>query len=339
MDTKKCFFCGHDLIGPDISDSQEAGGYTLSHNCPQCGPYVYKVQFRSMSLSNIEKAMVAGYLFETRNAFRYHEEKSGAIFRLDEKKIGEILGTSLIPKGISDKFSKVLSYLDKTQKKFGEWIEIPNAVAYAIDDTERDNILFELEQDGLLKQGKQYTSGEPSPYIPPRASLTKKGMNTVIHNKQIIDSTKCFIAMSFRKETLLDDFYTCVVKPACIEAGYEPIRVDEQSYEGYITDKIFSEIRTSKFVIADFTYQNQGVYYEAGFARGLGKTVLQLCNEDYFEKTKDKNGNWLLDHGMHFDNSQVVTIIWKNSELETAKEKLKYCITSLLGQGDFVPKS
>ena len=35
-------------------------------------------------------------------------------------------------------------------------------------------------------------------------------------------------------------------------------------------DRIIAQIRASKFVVADFTRNRGGVYYEAGFALGLG---------------------------------------------------------------------
>jgi nucleoside 2-deoxyribosyltransferase len=42
-------------------------------------------------------------------------------------------------------------------------------------------------------------------------------------------------------------------------------------------------LKKSKFVIADFTQQRQGVYFEAGFALGQGKQVIYLCSEADFE--------------------------------------------------------
>ncbi len=59
-----------------------------------------------------------------------------------------------------------------------------------------------------------------------------------------------------------------------------------------------AEIRRSGLVVADFTGQRQGVYYEAGFARGIGITVIPTCREDETEK-------------LHFDTRQYNHIVWK----------------------------
>jgi hypothetical protein len=36
-------------------------------------------------------------------------------------------------------------------------------------------------------------------------------------------------------------------------AGFQPIRIDQKDYVGGITDEIMSEIRQSRFVVADFS--------------------------------------------------------------------------------------
>lgn len=48
-------------------------------------------------------------------------------------------------------------------------------------------------------------------------------------------------------------------------------------------------------MVVDLTHQNNGAYFEEGYAMGLGKPVIQLCRKD----TK-----------LHFDIAQKNTIIW-----------------------------
>ena len=64
---------------------------------------------------------------------------------------------------------------------------------------------------------------------------------------------------------------------------------------------MFEEIQTCKFLVADFTYQNAGVYYEAGYAKGIGKTVIHICRSDEFCK-------------LHFDVKQIQFVTWDNAE-------------------------
>ena len=69
--------------------------------------------------------------------------------------------------------------------------------------------------------------------------------------------------------------------------------------------------------MADFTTHNSGVYYEAGYARALGKTVIHTCKKDDFQ-------------GLHFDVKQIQTLSWSNSD-ELADSLSKQITASGLG--------
>jgi len=51
-----------------------------------------------------------------------------------------------------------------------------------------------------------------------------------------------------------------------------------------ICDKIVSEIRKSGLLVADFTGNRGGVYFEAGFAMGLSIPVIWTCRASDVEK-------------------------------------------------------
>lgn len=53
--------------------------------------------------------------------------------------------------------------------------------------------------------------------------------------------------------------------------------------------------------------QNNGAYYEAGYALGLGKEVIHICKKSE------------LTSGLHFDVAQVNTIVYDNIEELPAK--------------------
>ena len=63
------------------------------------------------------------------------------------------------------------------------------------------------------------------------------------------------------------------------KAGYKPYRVDAEPHSDRIDVKIISEIKNSRFVVADITEQKRGVYFEAGFALGLGLPVIMVCQK------------------------------------------------------------
>ena len=103
------------------------------------------------------------------------------------------------------------------------------------------------------------------------------------------------------------------------ETGNEAYYVDLDAHNGNISDKIVEEIRNCKFLVADFTCQNTGVYYEAGYAKGIGKTVIYTCRKDDFTN-------------VHFDIKQIQFVVW--TDAEDLKNKLQEQITkSGLGVG------
>lgn len=105
-----------------------------------------------------------------------------------------------------------------------------------------------------------------------------------------------FVAMAFRPE--LEDAFQNGILPALDDCGFRAIRVDKEHFAEKICDRIIVDIRRAQFVIADFTLQRGGVYFEAGYALALGRTVIWSCREDDI-------GN------LHFDTRQYPHIVWR----------------------------
>ena len=108
--------------------------------------------------------------------------------------------------------------------------------------------------------------------------------------------------------------------PAIREAGYEPVRIDQKEHVNKIDDEIISEIRRSRFVVADFTHGHSGarggVYYEAGFAHGLNIPVIFSCREDVLQR-------------VHFDTRQYNHLVWKTAQ--ELRSKLVNRIAAVIG--------
>ena len=117
------------------------------------------------------------------------------------------------------------------------------------------------------------------------------------------DSSQCFVAMWF--DNSMDEVYEKGIRPAIEAAGYSASRIDRRDFIGKIDDEIIAEIRRSRFLVADFTHGDDGarggVYYEAGFAHGLGLPVIFTCRKDMMDK-------------LHFDTRQFNHIIWEDPE-------------------------
>jgi hypothetical protein len=129
-------------------------------------------------------------------------------------------------------------------------------------------------------------------------------------------SIQGFVAMSFHES--MQDAWMSGFHPAIRAAGYNAMRVDNKDYVGGISDEIIAELRRSRFVVADYTGQVNGVYFEAGFALGFGLTVIPTCRADEFDK-------------LHFDIRHLNTLRW--SEPSDLISNLSQRIRAVIGAG------
>ena len=83
-----------------------------------------------------------------------------------------------------------------------------------------------------------------------------------------------FVLMPF--DGAFDDIYQLGIKAACKEAGGYCERVDEQIFVESILERVYNQIDKADLLIADMTGRNANVFYEVGYAHGLGKRVLLL---------------------------------------------------------------
>jgi nucleoside 2-deoxyribosyltransferase len=120
---------------------------------------------------------------------------------------------------------------------------------------------------------------------------------------------QAFVAMWFSPD--MNDAFEHGIAKALDATGYTPLRIDMSEHNDKIDDRIISEIRRSGLVVADFTGQRGGVYFEAGFAMGLGIPLIWTCREDEVDK-------------LHFDTRQYNHIVW--SDADDLRQKLQYRI-------------
>lgn len=89
------------------------------------------------------------------------------------------------------------------------------------------------------------------------------------------------------------------IKEAINHCGYIANIIDEKEHNNYIVPEILYEIEKSKFLVSDLTGNRGGVYYEAGYAKAIGKEVILTAKKT--EKT-------------HFDVAQMNTIFWETED-------------------------
>jgi hypothetical protein len=88
-----------------------------------------------------------------------------------------------------------------------------------------------------------------------------------------VTSHAAFMAMPFGNSEVTRIVDT-VFRSAVEETGFHLKRLDDEPAAGPIDDRLRVEIRMCRFLIADLTDENRGAYWEAGYAKGLGKPVI-----------------------------------------------------------------
>lgn len=125
-----------------------------------------------------------------------------------------------------------------------------------------------------------------------------------------LDGNYGFMAMQF-DDAELDFFVEDTVKPAVNSVGYDLVTMKDVSAAGVIDNIMSVQIRDATFIVADLTHDNNGAYWEAGYAEGLGKPVIYICEKDKFEKTRT-----------HFDTNHRTTIKWSKDDPEQFSKEL-----------------
>lgn len=130
------------------------------------------------------------------------------------------------------------------------------------------------------------------------------------------DKTQVFVAMSFSDD--MKPVWDKALKDAITRAGYKPYRIDVEPHIDRIDAKIITEIKNSRFIVADVTEHKHGVYFEAGYALGLGLPVIWCVRKDHLSK-------------VHFDTRQYNHIVWESED--KLNEQLYNVICAVIGKG------
>ena len=199
---------------------------------------------------------------------------------------------------------------------FGSWTESTTA-----DSADLPRLCDLLEQDGFVSTRNYHVF------------LTSAGWSYLEGlNRSGADSNQAFVAMWF--DAQMSEAYEEGLAPALRDAGYIPVRIDRKEHNNKIDDEIIAEIRLSKFVVADFTsgafemngnvvhIPRGGVYYEAGYARGLGMDVIACVRDDQIGQ-------------VHFDTRQISHVLW--STAAELRERLYNRIIATIGAASNAP--
>ena len=223
------------------------------------------------------------------------------------------------PLPVHERAERLLRFIAELVGRVGNRVSVNRGTlaAYAwSESTAWEEVYFclnYLEENGCIKG----TRGSAGNF---HGTVTVYGYQHIADQETNIDSSQAFVAMWFDES--MAGCYENGIEPGIKEAGYKPIRIDRKEHINKIDDEIIAEIRRSRFLVADFTQgpdgARGGVYYEAGFARGLGLPVIFTCRQDCLGT-------------LHFDTSHYNHLIWDDhSEL---RAKLRNRILAAIGQG------
>ena len=174
--------------------------------------------------------------------------------------------------------------------------------------------------DYLLERG--WIKGQRRGHGLGQFSVTIDGYSHIAAVSVNRDLSQAFVAMWF--DDSMNEAYDKGIKPAIERAGYDAFKISEKPDVDKIDDEIIGEIRRSRFLVADFTHGDKGarggVYYEAGFAYGLGLPVVRSCHKDIIDRNE-----------LHFDVRQHYHVVWGSPE--ELGDGLEKRIRSLIGEG------
>jgi hypothetical protein len=223
---------------------------------------------------------------------------------------------------------RIITYFGDNQPGFGRGLELDGNQSATITEDVRDltAALLDLQVSGLMDFAlgvnqhdalAQLRIGHRRPML-----LTLKGWDRYEQLKQANpQSTTAFMAMKF-DDAQMDRIYRDHFRPA-VKAidDYDLDTVNERPEAGLIDYRIRLQVTASRFVLADLTHENHGVYFEAGYAEGIGRPVIYTCRTDAF--------NPRAGHP-HFDVSHHQCVKWDDPPTAEQLEALTLTIRNTL---------
>lgn len=344
MPNTQCPICS--TVTPEAIPVPERGSDL--YKCPRCGDFIFDRHIKSIRGFEESKKLISAWIRrQNKLGIEYPSVaelvvRVSGLYEVDKSKLMEF------PQNVIEKLDALLkAYAEIVKDDYEKLVKIglfPQVISYtAAKDID------EIKGLNQLLQELEYIRSEP-PHPNMHIRITAKGWFRIDELSKVnYDSDSAFIALWY--DDSLEAYLSAVIE-AVTYCGYKPIVIKDIEFNNFIMDEVVSLIRQSRFVIADLTCKPEideptdlkvkqgvrgGVYWEAGFAYGMGKTVIQTC-----EQSKDS------ERRIHFDLDQYHTIYWKQDELGTEirnlstpienpnfAEKLAQRIKTTVGNGGY----
>jgi hypothetical protein len=323
----ECFFCRLK------AEQRKSDIETIFYDCDRCGTVVIERTARLLleRLTDDQRLLMSIYM-------RNKSESSGGRDRhyydlTSTESVKSIIG-SLKKLDPIEQMERALLNLNAKCKYTGDDIELNHETDYpyyyCLTTKELQGVLQLLSENDYIALG--YRDASPNQI----ANIRSDGYQLIRELKaRRKDFKQCFVAMWFNPSEM-DGPWKTAIKPAIeyIEEGqteptFKAVRADTEEYATDINDWIISEIRRSRFMVCDLTGYRGGVYFEAGFAYGLGLPVIYTCRKDWCEAVKEASGK-VIKEGVHFDLNHQNRIEWEEKRLDTFRDKLTNRIKAII---------
>ncbi len=286
-------------------------GERLSLECARCGQFT----ITRTAASTAEKKALGPKL----TAWIRERTESGAeVPEINSNTLKEV-EAALPTYRVAEKQLLLMRALEKRTQFPGQPLDVISQfdypLAWAGNEEEYRYLLRSLIERNLIRR----TDGpaDLSDSFAYKIEITAAGWDFLEeHTRLAAISDQVFVAMSFSLD--LKPAWEVGIFPALANAGYRPYRVDAEPHIDRIDAKIITEIKNSRFLVADVTQQRPGVYFEAGYALGFGLPVFWCVRNDDLKN-------------VHFDTRQYNHIVWEDEK--HLAEQLHLFVTAIIGKG------
>jgi hypothetical protein len=221
-----------------------------------------------------------------------------------------------LPKSLPDRARKLLRAIERRTLSFGCLVVLKGRQDYPLAYSKTDDEFGAFLRYLISRKLIEPTASQEGGYaVRAEVSLTADGF-AELEKANGIDSHQAFVAMW--SDPSMNRIFLQTVDPAIRACGYDPLRVEFKQFNDDIVARIMADIRESRFVVAEFVGHRQNVYFEAGFALGLGLPVIFVCRDDEIENAE-------------FDANHFNFVRWTTPE-ELA-QKLRDRIIGTIGRG------
>ncbi len=330
----KCPICGKKHIDINCNDPLDKYFYYI---CPDCGNfYAPDIDYDKL-IKDSQEFTNFSYDLDHLKCFLFYHKSKNRPFLVPEKEYDDLdksgyvkiynLTSEMVenwyPKTFAEKIDLIILWISSHSKYMGEEVSVSiedlcllffmynKLDKHKLPQWENEFkfiVKYLIDHDLIVKQSDNFLNEliENVDYEGDlKIILTENAWKRIYElQKNQVNNKNVFVAMKFGTETQ-------ALREKIKEGlqGYNVRIMDEIEHNHQIVPEMLYEISNSKFVIAELSNHNNGAYYEAGYALGLGKEVIHICNKNE------------LSNGLHFDVAQVNTIVYDN--IDEIPEKLK----------------